>query len=187
MLRGKGMKKVILAITLFVFMMLVGCSEMFKADADISISVDNYFIEVEVGDFVSVSPIVTGSTNSLYYDSSNINVFTVSNGVISGISEGEGILTIGVLNTDVSVRVNVTVTAVEDGGSEIDDRPDTPPIDDTPEEHINRVLLISNGDQNWIVGAEVNLLAILGGVLISENVSWMSSNIGVATVSSNGV
>lgn len=105
------MKKIFLVITLFILMLLVGCSELFK-DVEITITVDSYSIEVDEGDFVFITPTVTGSNNGLYYDSSNTNIFTVSNGVISGVSEGVAELTIGVINTEVAIKIIVKVNKV---------------------------------------------------------------------------
>ncbi|MGI6710475.1 MAG: Ig-like domain-containing protein [Bacilli bacterium] len=182
------MKKIFLVITLFILMLLVGCSELFK-DVEITITVDSYSIEVDEGDFVFITPTVTGSNNGLYYDSSNTNIFTVSNGVISGVSEGVAELTIGVINTEVAIKVIVKVNKVVVADTPGDETEEKPPIiiDDKPENPSNKVFLISNGNQNLVVGEEVNLLALLGGVIINENISWMSSNEGVVTVSSAGL
>ena len=178
------MKRIFIIFTLLISFLLVGCQGFNLAGGEIKILVDSYTIEVEEGDLISISPVVEGSTNGLYYVSSDETIFTVSNGVISGVKKGQGELTIGVLNTDVLLKVNVTVTGIDD-----DENPDdgNQNEEDEPINPNAQTFVIVNGNQNLTVGSSVNLQVLLGGSIVEGHVSWMTTNESVASVSSTGV
>lgn len=173
------MKKFVLVLILFVSTFIFAGCQPADINDGISIKVDSHSVEVKKGDLLSISPLVLGCENALYYTSADDAIFTVSNGVIEGISVGTANLTIGVLNTQVYITVIVKV--VSDQADDSDDKVD--PIVDPG----NKVLTIANGDQNLVVGASVNLQLLLGNKHITNMISWMSSNESVASVSSSGV
>ena len=139
------MKKIFIVFTLLISILLVGCQGLSLGSGEVKITVDSYTITVEEEDMVSIAPKVVGSTNALYYVSSNEAIFTVSNGVISGISAGQAELTIGVLNTEVFIKITVIVTAIDDGSTDN-------PIDENPgenkQETNTQTFVIVNGNQN---------------------------------------
>ncbi|MDD3382866.1 MAG: Ig-like domain-containing protein, partial [Bacilli bacterium] len=171
-------KIMLLFVALFAFV-LVGC---IPTTTEATITVENSSVEVEVGDLVSISPIVNGVNSGLYYTSSDESVFTVSNGVISGVGVGNANLTIGLLNTQVTAIVNVTVI------DPVNDDNITPPDDDDDDPIVdNDTYSIANGNLSIEVEEEVVLQVLKGSNVYTGAINWLSNNNSVVVVDANGV
>ena len=86
------MKKVILFFVVLLGVFLIsGCNEVQP-----TITVEDKNIEVEMGDFYSLNPQVSGlDAPQLSYESTNLSVFTVDNsGIITPVSPGMAYLNI---------------------------------------------------------------------------------------------
>jgi len=153
------MKKIISIIILFfTVVLIVGCSELTKIYP--TITIDNYNIEVDLGDNILVSPQVEGfeGTPNLIYTTSNPLIFDVDNGIINPISVGEGELTIKLSETSAQITVYVKV------------------VDSSLE------LSFSNEELSLEIEESIQLQLLANDSLYNGDIDWSSNNLLVATV-----
>ena len=134
-----------------------------------SVTFDKTWVSVSAGNSFTITPTVAPSnaTNkNLTWTSSNPSVATVSNGVVTGVSEGSAQIKATASNGKVatcSVKVTAATTAVTS----------------------------ITFDKTWVAVAAGNSFAITATVAPSnatnKTLTWTSSNPSVATVNSNGV
>ncbi|MGI6711100.1 MAG: Ig-like domain-containing protein [Bacilli bacterium] len=170
------MRKIMLLFVCMFAFVLVGCLQTESIEATITIK--DAAIEVEVGDFVSINPTITGATKGVQYISGNTNVFTVSNGIVQGVSVGNANLTIVVIGTQVTAIVNVTV---------IDPLPDETDNNKPDEQPVLDNYSIANGNVSIEVGEMLALQVLKGSNLYTGAVNWLSNNTSVVTVDTNGI
>ena len=179
----KRMKKIMLLfVVIFGLISIAGCE---VAPTNVTVSVENTNLTLEVGDEFNLIPQVSGlsAVPQFSFVSTDTAVFTVSSaGLITAVSPGMGFLYVNLLNgTAAQLKLTVEVTEA------VDDPIDDDPIDDPiVEEPTELVLIIANGNLNIEVG-EIETLELLGnGNTYTGNVSWISTNDGVVSVDSTG-
>ncbi len=126
-------------------------------------------IKVGSSEQLTVSVIVLGgASQSVSWTSSDVGIATVSQGVITGISEGEAkILATSTVDVSKADTVTVTVTASA--------------VNVTP---LVRSVTLNKATSSIKVGSSEQLIVaviVLGGA--SQSVSWTSSDAGIVTVS----
>ena len=172
------MKKVILFFVVLLGVFLIsGCNEVQP-----TITVEDKNIEVEMGDFYSLNPQVSGlDAPQLSYESTNLSVFTVDNsGIITPVSPGMAYLNITLLNANIGT-LKLAVEVLPEGAE--DDI--TPPGNNGDDEQdVN--LIISNGNLNIEVDDLISLELLANGSEFLGEIIWVSSNSSVATVDIDG-
>ncbi|MGI6711065.1 MAG: Ig-like domain-containing protein [Bacilli bacterium] len=104
-------------IVLFLFLMgvfLVGCKQ--TTNKRVELSITETTVTVEVGEIYQIKPKLLNAAGGevIVFTSSNVNIFTVENGFISGVAVGEAELTVSIKATDISIKIPVTVTEATD-------------------------------------------------------------------------
>ncbi|MDD3383114.1 MAG: Ig-like domain-containing protein, partial [Bacilli bacterium] len=169
----KKLKFLLLAIVLF------GLSGCIIADGVIPyITLTEENVELEVGDVVQVEFDTNFPTGIFTYTSSNEAVFTVANGIVSGVGVGEATLTIKVLATENTPEASAIVNiSVVDGSTDEED----PPL-------VVETVTIVNGDQNLKVGESIIFRANYGAsTYLGDDIIWMSNNSQVASIDATGI
>ncbi len=136
-----------------------------------SITINKESTDIYVGDneqlYATISP-ANATNQNVNWSSSNTNIVTVSSsGLIVGIREGNATITATSEDGNKSAVINVNVNTKN------------VPVDN---------IYLSKTNTNLYVGGSEQLHAILDPVdATNQNVSWISSNTGVVTVSQTGL
>ena len=105
------------SIVLFLVLMgvfFVGCKKVDSKRVELVISETT--ITIEVGEIYRVIPTLQNAAGGevIIYKSSNASIFTVENGYLSGVAEGNAELTVSIKATNIAVTIPVTVTEATD-------------------------------------------------------------------------
>lgn len=133
------------------------------------ISFENTSYNLGVNNTITLKPIINPSTASNYFlewTTSNRNVATVSNGVVTGVANGTATITAKSSN-GVSSSVTVVISTILPSSISI-------------ENYYNNLMEIKSNETKYLIKK------ILPSNATDQNVTWTSSNTSIVTVDSNG-
>ena len=140
------------------------------ANANVTITVEDYAISLNVGDIEIIKPVVTGIEGAnLNYTSSDETVFIVENGAISALKVGVATLNISVVGTNATAIVNVTVVDPSEGS-----------------EDISEILVIASKTKLH-VNESLKLNVMVDSNIYAGEVQWFSNNTSIARVDASGL